>query len=345
MKEPDGMPDRSSRLTLARQWQLLRQLPSRPPGGTARQLTKALADNGFPASKRTIERDLAVLERVFPIRCNDKGRPYGWYWMRDADLGIPGVDLAEALSLTMVERFLRCMLPLSFWRAFEPRLVHASEKLRALTDRHRAARWPEKIRYVSPSLPLIPPSIDPSVLDRVQQALLQDRQLDVTYRSADDDGTRPLTLHPLGMIQRGLVAYVVATASDYTDVRFFAVHRMQAAEIRAEPVSRPDGFSLDAYLDAGGGHFVDPDSPGQVRLEARVTDELARILEETPLSQEQTLETNSDRHHVSARVADTWQLRWWILSQGSRIEVLQPDGLRHEIMDEVRGLHETYNGS
>lgn len=339
------MPDRSSRLTLARQWQLLRQLPSRPPGGTARQFTKALADNGFPASKRTIERDLAVLERVFPIRCNDKGRPYGWYWMRDADLGIPGVDLAEALSLTLVERLLRRTLPMSFWRAFEPRLTHASEKLRALADRSRSARWPEKVRYVSPILSLIPPAIDPLVLDRVQHALLQDRQLDVSHRDGDgDDGeARSLVLHPLGLIQRGPLTYLVAKPFDDGKARFYGVHRIQSAEILPEPVSRPEGFSLDTYLDAGDREVITNAPAGQIHLEARVSADLARVLGEAPLSRDQTLATHSD-YHLTASVPDTWQLRWWILSQGARIEVLRPDGLRRDIINEVERLQKTYNG-
>ncbi len=74
------MPDRSRRDTLARQWELLRLLPSRPPGCTAAELTRSLAE---------------------------KGMPFGWYWIRDADLGIPGVELTEALSFTLLRDFLQ----------------------------------------------------------------------------------------------------------------------------------------------------------------------------------------------------------------------------------------------
>ncbi len=118
------MPDRSRRDTLARQWELLRLLPSRPPGCTAAELTRSLTEKGFPTTKRTVERDLNELEQVFPFTCNDKGMPYGWYWIRDADLGIPGVELTEALSFTLLRGFLQQMLPVSLWRGFAPRLQH-----------------------------------------------------------------------------------------------------------------------------------------------------------------------------------------------------------------------------
>lgn len=336
------MPDRSSRLTLARQWQLLRRLPARPPGSTARQLTMALADSGFPASKRTIERDLAILERVFPIRCNDKGRPYGWYWMRDADLGIPGVDLTEALSLTILDAFLRRSLPLSLWRAFEPRLAHASKKLHALTDSNRAAQWPEKIRYISPTLPLVPPTIHPSVLDNVQQALLNDHQLEVAYRELEDNETTPITLHPLGLIQHGPVPYLIATESAEEDAQFYAVNRIQTAEIRREPATRPNGFSLDSYIDSDYRHLIADGERPRITLEARIAPELYRTLTDTPLSHDQELQSRERDNIVIATVPDTSQLRCWILSQGAHIEVTGPEKLRRELAEQVRTLHSIY---
>lgn len=34
-------------------------------------------------------------------------------------------------------------------------------------------------------------------------------------------------LHPLALVVRGPVTYLVATASDYPDVRLYALHRIQ----------------------------------------------------------------------------------------------------------------------
>ena len=70
----------TTRSTLARQWELLKLLPSRAPGASASELQGRLQASGFSASKRTVERDLTELSRLFPIQCNSKGVPYGWYW-------------------------------------------------------------------------------------------------------------------------------------------------------------------------------------------------------------------------------------------------------------------------
>lgn len=336
------MPDRSSRETVARQWQLLKLIPTLRPGATAAELTQKLADNGYPTSKRTVERDLGDLEQIFPIACNNKGRPYGWYWMRDADLSLPGVELAEALSLTLLEQFLARMLPLSLWRSFQSRLNHAREKLDALAEKNKTARWADKVRYVSPSLPLRPPHIDEAVLERVQRALLEDRELEVTYQRAGHEEGKPLRLNPLGLIQRGPLTYLVATAFKYEDIRYYALHRMQSAEVGLEPAYHPVEFDLAEHLAAGHGHFVPYDSEGDLKLEARVLPDLADMLTETPLSEDMECSGDPDMPTITATVPDTWQLRWWILSQGARIEVVKPAKLRDEIKDEVGHMAALY---
>jgi len=69
------MPRAATDSTLARQWELLRLVPSRSPGKTSRQLMDSLAAAGYPVTKRTVERDLADLAEIFPLRCNGISKP------------------------------------------------------------------------------------------------------------------------------------------------------------------------------------------------------------------------------------------------------------------------------
>ncbi|WP_201206271.1 WYL domain-containing protein [Pseudomonas sp. S37] len=86
------MPSHPTRHTIARQWQLLKLLPGRHPGMSSTQLQVALSSVGHTTSKRTVERDLVELAALFPLQCNSKGMPYGWYWQ-------PGLSLGEAQQL------------------------------------------------------------------------------------------------------------------------------------------------------------------------------------------------------------------------------------------------------
>jgi predicted DNA-binding transcriptional regulator YafY len=319
------MPADSTRNTLLRQWELLKLLPSRGAGKSAGELAQALNAGGFTVSKRQVERDLNTLGESFPLECNDKSIPYGWRWADGASADMPGMTLAEALSLRIVEDTLRPLLPTSVLKTVEPHFLRATQTLSALKDSNRTANWANKVRTVSPSLPLLPPHIPSETLECIQDALLADDQIEIEYLAMGKGQAKTLTLNPLGLVQRGPVSYLVATVFTYTDIRLFAIHRIADAKRLYKGLdSRPD-FNMDEYIHSGALQF----GGGEIiHMEARLKGWLTRILEETPLSEDQTLEHDDEGGRVIATVLNTPQLHWWILSQGAGIEVLAPVELR-----------------
>ena len=326
------MPANSKQSAMLRLWEMLKLLPSRGPGKTALEITKALNDAGFRITKRQVERDLKELMEAFPLDCNNTSPPYGWKWVNGASTDFPGLTVAEAISLRMVEDTLKPLLPVSVLQALEPRFRQAENKLILLSKENRKAQWVNKVRTVSPTFPLIPPVIDSAVLELVQDALLADEQIEVGYRGMGSEEVKPMRLHPLGMVSRGPVTYLVATTFDYVDVRLYAVHRMTSATRTGEPIKRPADFDLDAYIQAGGLHFGNGKT---IRLSAWVSEGLARILEETPMSEDQSLKLDGDEIKLTATVMDSWQLTWWLMSQGDSIEVVSPVALRRKIAEKL----------
>jgi len=333
------MPKSSVYNAIARQWELLKNLPTRGPGITAGGLTVRLRDLGFKVTKRSIERDLIELSGLFPIRCNDASKPYGWLWTQDHALDLPGLDFTEAVSLVLVEELLKKLAPVSLLRVLEPKFRQARQKLGSLPG-NRYTQWTDRVRYVPTSLPFISPRVEPRVLETVQEAILQQRQLQLGYSGPDDAGARKLTLHPLAFVQGGPIAYLVATAFGYSDPRLYALHRIRSAQLTKEPSNRPDGFSLDAFLAEGGMQFGDA---GVIRLEAVVSNKLACYLAESPLTKDQKLIPHGkDRHLLSATIKDSWQLHFWILSQGAEITVVHPEELREYIRGNLQAALEGY---
>ena len=322
------MPKASHHNAIARQWEILKRLPPRSPGKTAKEITQALNADRFKVSKRTVERDLTELSRLFPISCNDKGMPYGWFWMPDEELDIPGMTLTDAMSLHIVENQLRPLLPATIFSALEGRFRQARTHLEALQPTNRQARWTDKICSVPPMLNMAPPQVDADVLETIQQALIDERQLDVTYGKLAGEEENSMRLHPHGMVQRGATTYLVATAFEYDDIRLYAMQRIASATTLDGAVKYPVGFSLDDHIADGLMQFG---SRKEIRLRARVSDYLAGILVETPLAEDQKLTRKADSKYVQATVIDSWQLHLWIMSQGSGIEVLKPVRLRRDI--------------
>jgi predicted DNA-binding transcriptional regulator YafY len=322
------MPSSSHESTLARQWEILKILPTGRPGISVRDLHDKLARSGHEVTRRTVERDLAGLCRVLPVTSNEISIPFGWHWLPGAKIDFPGMSLAEAVSLGLMEDLLRQLAPSYFTRALEGRLVLADSILKAL-PKNRSAKWADLVRYVPPGMPLQKPAIDDEVIATVQQALLEERQLKVDYRQPDADEADERVLHPLALLLQGGRPYLLATAFRYTDVRHYAIQRIERAEILDAPLKRPAGFSLDRFLAEGGGQFG---GERIITLKATIDESLARLLEETPLSKDQRITTGAKVHTLSATVPDSWQLHFWILSQGAAITVVKPVALRKTIV-------------
>ena len=109
--------------------------------------------------------------------------------------------------------------------------------------------------------------------------------------------------------------------------------RSEAASLRDEDAVKPTGFTLEAYVAAGALQFG---SGEQIDLTARINQTLASILEETPLSTNQQITTEgADRFILNASIVDSWQLRWWILSQGANIEIISPPEIREKTRESL----------
>jgi predicted DNA-binding transcriptional regulator YafY len=333
------MPKASVQFAIARQWEMLKKLPSRGPGITATHLTAYLKDEkGFTVSKRTVERDLIELANQFGIHCNEQSIPYGWHWLPGKQCDFTSLDLADAVSLVLTESVLKKLLPAAMLAALQCKFELARSKLATL-ENHRYARWAEKVRYVSTTLNMIPPKVEPGVFATIQEALLQNLQVTITYTAPTSKKATEITIHPLSLIQRGATPYLVATAFEYPDVRRYAIHRMSRAVLNEKEIIRPKGYTTDGYLASGAMEFGGGRS---ISLKAWVSNELAIYLAETPLSAKQTISFKRDRYLLTTEVKDSWQLHWWILSQGAAIIIASPEQLRTKIANSLDAASRNY---
>lgn len=341
------MPHKDKKSTLIRQWEMLKLLPkgSGGPWMKASEIASRLENNGHEISVRTVQRDLKELSAIFPIELNDKNpRDYGWRWMKGAHVDIPGLSVSEALAMRLVETHLKQMLPSAMLDTLQGIFGHAKARLEnhvALPGSSKPADWLNKVKVVQPSQPLIPPKVDEAAQDAIYRALLENRQLSASYRPAGYAEPKDYVLHPLGLIMRGPVCYLAASARDYDEARLYALHRFEKAEMLTDAARIPQGFDLEKTIASGFADFSELAKP--VRLEMRCDASLALHLAETPLSMDQKIEPDEEgRVRITATVNDTWQLRWWLLSQGSGIEVLFPESLRTEIAESLEEALSNY---
>jgi len=328
------MPD-----TTLRQITMLSLVPRRPPGITTEALRSALAARDFDINLRTIQRDLNKLSAPFPLLC-DEADPPRWYWApHAATLTLPGHDPLSALSWQLIEQHLQPLLPPSLSEEIEPHFKAARGFLE-LTTAGNFRRWTQRVRILPRSMQLESPEISKDVLDVVYQALLDKRQVEVDYTNRSREAPRRLTLHPLALVVRDSVHYLLATVWEFTDIRQLVLHRMSAARLLEEEANEPPDFDLDDYIRQGG---FDYSSGEKITLVARFGPFAGKGLLETPLTPTQSHKRlEDDRIEIRATVNDSEQLRWWLRGFGSSVEVVAPEDLRDDMRKDAEALLHRY---
>ena len=335
------MPESDKGEVILRQWEMLRLVPPHDqPGRSAQELVGMLEVRGFAVTRRTVERDLERLQQSMPLEVDATARPQRWHWRRQKALDIPGMEVAEAMALFMMREALRAHLPDCFHEALRSRYEQAEKTLHALARAGGGRRWSDKARVVPAHVVLTPPKVEPAVLQGLQDAVLREVAVEADYQSLDEAAPSRRVLYPHALLLRGSTLYLVAHQKGRdSDALHFAVHRFRAVRrLELEPWP-PGRFSLDAFLEDGRQQF----GVGvELRLRARVTPALARILEESPLGDDMSIVTRDGGLVMTARVRDTWALVSWILGHGENIEVLAPVVLRRRIVERLRQAVRAY---
>jgi predicted DNA-binding transcriptional regulator YafY len=322
--------------TVFRQIAMLRLIPRHPRKIAVTEIHDRLADAGCDVTVRTIQRDLLSLGGAFAIT-TDEAKPQGWSWVGEP-IQFPSLDPQGALTFSLVERFLKPLLPKAILASLDP---HFKSAKGVLSSTPALASWTKKVRILPRGLALEPPKISAEVQSVIYDALFADQKVRMRYLPKGNQKPKEHIVNPLGLVLRDQVIYLVCTIWNYEDVRQLVLHRIREATMIAEPAVRPKGFSLDAYI--GEGAFGYPVSAKPIRLRVIFDQGAAMHLHETPLSKDQILTAENDgRELLEATVQDTSELRWWLLGFGSGAEVLAPKALRHEFQSITKDMAKLY---
>ena len=330
--------------TSYRHWLLLRMIPRYPRKIDTASIESLMARQGITIHRRSIQRDLEKLSDIFPLSCDDRDKPFGWSWMADAPaFDIPTMSPPAALAYRMVCEFMSGMFPKEIFKQLTPHFRHADSVL-SQTDKGTLKEWPDKVRTISRTQPLLPPDISPDVFDVVSDSLLEGKCCQVTYLRRGQSQPVDWTVNPLGLVLHDRLITLVCTMGNYSelkDIRTIHLHRILAAKLIDKEASVPEGYNLDIYLATGAFGYRKSDET--IRIKAIFEKDATLHLEETPLCDDQQLTDQADGNVlVEATVADTGQLRWWLLGFGGRVEVLEPQGLRDELKDHAARMVKRY---
>lgn len=325
--------------TLNRLLTLVQLIPRYPRRISTNALLEGLKNGGYDVDSRTIQRDLKRLESEFSAICDDSSKPHKWSLQRD--LKLQHLDTPSALALHLAETQVHNLLPQSVIDEIDPLFAAAKQHLNNL-QHNKLANWADRVRTIPNGKTLLAAEIKPNVWQQVTEALLSNQQLQVNYLSRTKGENKQLQLHPIALVARTTITYLIATVGDYSDPRHFALHRIDSAQCLETPAQQPPDFNLDNYI--ANGAFALRQHPETVELIADIHPQQAWLLTETPLSLQQELTSlpDSDWFRLHATVPLDQETLWWIFGLNNRIRVHAPQVWVEQIREAVADMQNFY---
>jgi predicted DNA-binding transcriptional regulator YafY len=327
---------------LLRQWEMLKLIP-RERKTTVKELQDKLEGLGYSVNRRTLERDLDRLSIPFAIEADTRSKPYGWrYALNMHPANIPGLTSSEALTMVLLETYLKTLLPVAIADNLGSHFSAARHSLSVEHSDSKLQSWLKKVKVLSPGQHLLAPTIDPSIQRTVYNALMQGYQLEMDYLAANSTEAKHYgSVHLQGLVQYGSVIYLVVTINDHSDLRLLVLHRIQKVALKEVPLSPLENFDLQTYIDQGGFGFGETSVP--IELVALFKNGAGHHLIETPLAVDQQIERlDPQTLKITAEVLDTPGLQRWLSSFGPDVEVLSPELLRVTIAERHQQAAQLY---
>ncbi len=293
--------------------------------------------NRFNTSIKTVRRDIQELRSNGVLVSEDAG-PFNrkTYSIQRDELPPLRLTYDEALAI-----FLGKTSMIAFAETgLEQAATNAFEKLRLTlgeTESKYVDKLMSRIHFIQHES--IGPK-DRTVVDDLLVAIEDNRAIFIEYLSASS--TEPLTydIFPYGMAEHKGSLYIVGFSCHHSEIRTWKVERIHSTELTLFPFQRPTDFDVARYFD---GAFAIIVGSLKQKVRVRFDKSAVRYVCEKRFHSSQQNEIQSDGSAiVHFLLSSLIEIRSWVLSFGSRAEVLEPVELRTALRVEVDELAQVY---
>lgn len=277
-------------------------------------------------SERTIRRHLAVLEEQFLVDSEFVGRRKLWraVWRRDRGKA----DLSGMISLLVA----RLLMSTFRGTGLSDYLEEVFSNLRAAADQRTISSLrvlEKKLLFVDHAAHDFDDREDD--FDEMISALLQEVPVQVRHVTVAS-GERSFRLNPYALLIYKNGIYVLGHSEHHSGIRTFGFDGFGSiSRLRQDRFTVPDEFDPWAYVGGGFGLIGGPSSEVRLRFDRRV----ARFVRRRRWHTSQQLVDHDGALEMRLAVKGTAELISWILSFGSKVEVLSPPSLRAKVHEEL----------
>jgi len=311
---------------LFRQWELIKVLQAHRFGVSTDEIAARLECN-----KRTVQRDLGVLQDIFPISYEqrDRGKRFWKLAYNTVESEKLQLTMTEMLSLFLSQQLL---LPLSGTQ-FGDGLQTALQKIRALLPT-RALTYFDGLdeSFFIKNLANHDYSGQDKEIRILNEAILNQKAVKVIYHSASKGREVISEFHPYGMVLLHASLYCIGYLACYEEVRTLKVARIKGLTRLDKTFDKPVDFSLAGHCQGAFGVFQ---TGKKQKIRAEFTGWAATNLREMQWHPSQKITKDADDKVIATfDLGNTVEFKRWVLGFGRYAKVIRPKSLADEIRQE-----------
>ncbi|MDZ7700065.1 MAG: transcriptional regulator [Deltaproteobacteria bacterium] len=318
---------------LGRQWKIIQTLISARQGKSAADLAQEL-----DCHPRTVYRDLEALQVAgFPIYTERSGGKNLWSLLDTMKHHIPvPFTLTELMALYFSRDMLKVFKDTAFY-----------ESLESLLQKVKSTLPPESIHYLNNIEQTLHLSVKPykdygqfkELLNRVTDAALNRRTIEIVYYTMSRKKENRRRVDPYRVWFFNGTFYLIGRCHMRKEVRIFTLDRIKMLHETREAFDVPEDFVLEDFMGSSFGVYQGPPTNIKVWFHPDV----AGYIKEKIWHDSQEIHTQGDGSIIfEAQVAGTDEIRFWIMTWGSKATVLEPESLRQEIKAEALRMAKGY---
>ena len=173
----------------------------------------------------------------------------------------------------------------------------------------------------------------------INTAIITYKKIKILYGSLKKEEVERV-VRPYAIFQYDGSLYLVGFCERRNEIRQFKLSRISKYEIVNEKFEKDKNFNLKEYMSNNFGIYQDE----EIELKLLIKYPMAQIVKEKVWVKNQIITENRDENSIlfQAKMKGKVEIKSWILSMGSSVEVLEPETLRNELKKELEEMMKNY---
>ncbi|MCU0795858.1 MAG: WYL domain-containing protein [Akkermansiaceae bacterium] len=318
---------------------------TRRPFERMHRIHKAILSGGLPnctslaaeleVTPKTVMRDITFMRDNFRLPLEYDGTRHGYFYSAPVT-DFPQFEIGEEeiAALFLARHALESIRGTQLAEKLRGAFARLSQSLGARIE----LRWEDVDAAFSRKVPEMRAK-DVKVFGQLADAVVTQREVSFHYRKLEADVSESRRVQPLHLGEVEGAWYLIAHDTDRKELRTFALARLSRLKVSATRFHRPADFDGREYLRKSFGVWSAKADAEMQTVIVRLTGYAARMAEERrwhPTQEVRALDAKSRKVEVRFEVGALEEVLRWVLSFGSKAEVVGPPALKKMVAEELR---------